>query len=317
MQQSILVQPRSSQVQEQPLPTVGAEDVLVQVKTCGVCASELHGWQGDNEIYPRRYGHEVAGIVVEVGSAVQDFATGMAVTGLFLRGYAQFACTHQRSVTHIPDRLPIEHALGEPLACVISGARRTRLELGDSVAVVGLGFMGLLVLQALQLRGPARLIAIDPRPEMLEMARRFGADEVYTPEQTPPTLRLARWRQRGSHRGLDVVVEASGTQAGLTLAGELVHEHGFLSLVGWHQGGPRQVDMELWNWKAFDVLNAHERRQDYLMDCMRRGLALAAAGKLDLGSLITHCFPLAGVDDAFHALETKPAGFTKAVIQVA
>jgi threonine dehydrogenase-like Zn-dependent dehydrogenase len=220
-------------------------------------------------------------------------------------------------VTRIPAGLPIEHALGEPLACVISGARRTRLELGDSVAVVGLGFMGLLALQTLRLRGPARLIAIDPRPETLELARRFGADEVYTPEQTPAVLRLARWRQRGSHRGVDVVVEASGTQPGLTLAGELVHEHGFLSLVGWHQGGPRQVDMELWNWKAFDVLNAHERRPDYLMDCMRRGLALAAAGKLDLGSLISHCFPLEAVDDAFHALQTKPAGFTKAVIQVA
>lgn len=316
MKQSILIQPRSSQVQEQEVPAVGPEDVLVQVKTCGVCASELHGWLGDSEAFPRRYGHEVAGSVVEVGSAVRDFAPGMAVTGLFLRGYAQFACAHQRNVTLIPDGFPIEQALGEPLACVISGVRRTRLELGDSVAVVGLGFMGLLALQALRLRGPARLIAVDPRPATLEMARRFGADEVYTPEQVPATLRLAQWRQRGLHRGVDVVVEASGTQAGLTLAGELVHEHGFLSLVGWHQGGPRQVDMELWNWKAFDVLNAHERRQDYLMDCMRRGLALAAGGKLDLGSLISHCFPLEAVDDAFHALQTKPAGFIKAVIQV-
>jgi threonine dehydrogenase-like Zn-dependent dehydrogenase len=74
--------------------------------------------------------------------------------------------------------------------------------------------------------------------------------------------------------------------------------------------------MELWNWKAFDVLNAHERRQDYLMDCMRRGMALAAAGKLDVGSLISHCFPLEAVDDAFQALQAKPAGFLKAVIQV-
>jgi D-arabinose 1-dehydrogenase-like Zn-dependent alcohol dehydrogenase len=94
MQQSVLIQPRGSQVQERPLPVVGAEDVLVQVHTCGVCASELHGWQGDSEPYPRQYGHEVAGIVVEVGSAVQDFAPGTAVTGLFLRGYAQYACAH-------------------------------------------------------------------------------------------------------------------------------------------------------------------------------------------------------------------------------
>lgn len=317
MKQSILIHPQTSQVHERSLPRIGPEDVLVRVLTCGVCASELHGWQGDSEPYPREYGHEVAGVVVEVGPQVKEFAPEMLVTGLFLHGYAQFACANQRNVTHVPEEVPVEQALGEPLACVLSGARRTRLEPGDTVAIVGLGFMGLLVLQVLRLRGPARLIAIDPRPEALDMARRFGADETFTPGEVPEMLRLAKWRQRGQGRGIDVAVEASGTQGGLTLAGELAHEHGFLSLVGYHQGRPRQVDMELWNWKALDVLNAHERRQDYLMDSMRRGLSLMASGKLDLGPLLTHQFPLEDVDKAFAALQTKPSGFFKAVINVA
>jgi threonine dehydrogenase-like Zn-dependent dehydrogenase len=316
VKQSILVQPQTSRLQDRPLPPVGPEDVLVRVQICGVCASELHGWQGDQERYPREYGHEVAGVVVEVGPEVKEFAPGSVVTGLFLRGYAEFACANQRNVLRVPAGMAVEQALGEPLACVMSGARRTRLELGDAVAVVGLGFMGLLALQVLRLRGPAHLIAIDPRPETLAMARQFGADETFTPGEVPEMRKLTRWGQRGEGRGVDVAVEASGTQAGLTLAGELLHEHGFLSVVGYHQGPPRQVDMELWNWKALDVLNAHERRQDYLMDCMRRGLALAASGRLDLRSLVTHSFALEDVDGAFHALQTKPAGFLKAVIRV-
>lgn len=172
-------------------------------------------------------------------------------------------------------------------------------------------------MQAIRLRGPVRLIAIDPRPEALQMASRLGADEVMTPDQVPHRLTLTQWKELGKGHGVDVAIEASGTQAGLTLAGQMAHEHGCLSLVGWHQGGPRLVDMELWNWKALNVVNAHERRLDYLMDCMCRGLALVAAGKLEIGSLITHRFPLMGVDEAFGALQSKPNGFIKAAVMVA
>jgi threonine dehydrogenase-like Zn-dependent dehydrogenase len=314
MKQSVIVKPQQSILEERPIPTVGPEDVLVKVKICGVCASELHGWKGDSNPYPREYGHEVAGEVVEVGSQVKNYRPGMRVTGLFSKGFAEYTRIQQDWVAVIPDSVTYEEALGEPLACILSGARRTNVELGDTIAFVGLGFMGLLMLQAARLRGPARIIAIDPRPEVLETARKFDVDETYTPDQVPETLKLTQWSQLGKNWGATVVFENSGTQAGLTLAGQMVREHGVLSLVGWHQGGPRQVDVELWNWKAFDVVNAHERRMDYLMDCMRRGLALLDAKKLDTASLISHRFSLREVDNAFRALVEKPAGFHKAII---
>jgi threonine dehydrogenase-like Zn-dependent dehydrogenase len=97
----------------------------------------------------------------------------------------------------------------------------------------------------------------------------------------------------------------------------MVREHGVLSIVGYHQGGRRQVDMELWLWKALEVLSAHERRADYQMDCMRRGLALVAAGKLDMAPLVTHRYELDGVDRAFEALVARPKGFVKGVIVMA
>jgi threonine dehydrogenase-like Zn-dependent dehydrogenase len=172
------------------------------------------------------------------------------------------------------------------------------------------------MLQAVRMKGPAYIIGVDIRDEALEMARRFGADVTMKPEQVGERLKLTSWSQLGKGYGVDVAIEASGTQAGLTLAGQMVREHGVLSILGYHQGGPRQVDMELWNWKALEVLNAHERRSGYQMDCMRRGLALLAAGKLQTAPLVTHRFGLDQVDDAFQALLTKPTGFVKAVIVV-
>jgi threonine dehydrogenase-like Zn-dependent dehydrogenase len=316
MKQSVIVEPQHSRLEDRTVPDPGPDEVLVRVKTCGVCASELHGWQGDQYPYPREYGHEVAGEVVSVGNQVKSFSPGMRVTGLFFKGFAEYSKTPQEFVAPIPERVSYEEALGEPIACVMSGARRTRIDLGDTVVMVGLGFMGMLMLQAARLRGPAQIIAVDPRREVLESALKMGADEVYMPDQVPERLMLTEWGHLGKDRGADVVFESSGTQAGLTLAGQLVRDHGVLSLVGWHQGGLRQVDVEMWNWKAFDVINAHERRMDYLMECMRRGLALVAAGKLNMAALISHRFPLNAVDDAFRALVEKPPGYHKAVVVI-
>lgn len=316
MKQSILIKPQHSIIEERPIPTVGEDDVLIRVKACGVCASELHGWVGDEGNYPREYGHEAVGEVVEVGRRVTAFQPGMRVTGLFTKGFAEYACVEQKYVTAIPDRLTYEEALGEPIACVISATRRMRVEYGDTIAVIGLGFMGLFTLQALRLRGAKTIIAIDPRTETHENARRFGADAVYTPDQVPAKLMLVEWDHIGKGWGVDLAVEASGTQAGLALAGKMVQAHGMLAIVGYHQGGPRQVDVQMWNWKGIDVLNAHERRMDFLMDCMRRGLAMIEAGKLDTASMITHRFPLSEVDQAFRALHEKHQGICKVIVQM-
>lgn len=317
MKQSVLVQPRKSEVWEVPAPTVGPKDVLVRVKMCGVCASELHGpWKNPPSL-PWKMGHEVVGEVVEVGEKVKDLRPGMIVTGLVSQGFAEYAVAPHTHLVPVPEGVPYESALGEPLSCVISAARRTPLELGDTVAIVGVGFMGLLTLQAIRLKGPGRIIAIDTREEALELAKSLGADEVYLPEEIPPKLKMVHWENLGKGFGADVVVEASGTQAALTLAGEIVREHGTLSIVGYHQDSPRTIDMQLWNWKALSVINAHERRTDFQMDCMRRGLDLLRARKIAMEFLVTHRYSLDQVDQAFADLETKPKGFIKGVIYVA
>jgi threonine dehydrogenase-like Zn-dependent dehydrogenase len=161
------------------------------------------------------------------------------------------------------------------------------------------------------LRGASRLLAVDVRPEVLELARLFGADAAVVPDAIDPADLDG---QADAARGFDVVFEASGTQAGLDLASRLVRQHGILSIVGYHQGPSRTVDMQSWNFKAIDVVNAHVRRDSDRMSAMAAGLALIEAGKVDFGRLVTHRYSLADIDRAFADLETKPAGFVKAVI---
>ena len=142
------------------------------------------------------------------------------------------------------------------------------------------------MLQAIRLKGPARMIC-DRSSRRCARSRRgsSGADVVLHPNEVGEDS--AVFRGSAPERGVDVAIETTGTQPGLTLAGRMVREHGMLSILGYHQGGPRSVDMELWNWKALDVLNAHERRMDYKAECMRRGIALIASGRIDVAPLIT------------------------------
>jgi threonine dehydrogenase-like Zn-dependent dehydrogenase len=180
------------------------------------------------------------------------------------------------------------------------------------VAIIGCGFMGLGLIQLVASRGVREILAIDVREVALENALRFGADRAVLPEAVDPQDKVVAWEQMG--QGMDVVFETTGVQAALTLAGEMTKVHGVLSIVGFHTGGTRTVDVNLWNWKAITVISAHERRDDYLLRCMEASLGLIAAGKLDLASLVTHTLALDEVDRAFADMEDKPEGLIKGVV---
>ena len=315
MRYSQLIAPRTSEVVEASTPDPGPGEVLVRVLVSGVCASELHPWADGRPSYPHRFGHEPMGVVVAVGPEVTRVREGDRVTGLFKAAYADLCLTTETELLPVPDGIDEENALGEPLACLVNAQRRTPVELADRVAVIGLGYMGLGMLQLLKLRGPSKLVAIDVREDARAAAKSLGANEVYHPSELPPEYVLTNFGDWQSDRGFDVVVEGSGTQPGLTLAGEMVRAHGVLSILGYHQGGPRQVDVGMWNWKAIDVVNAHVRRHTDLMESMRIGLELAAAGLIDLGALVTHRYTLGEVDRAYTDLQEKPPGFIKAVVR--
>jgi threonine dehydrogenase-like Zn-dependent dehydrogenase len=296
-----LVAPRSFDIVRETIDPPGAGRVLVRILACGVCASELHTWQDGVDVYPVRIGHEPVGVVEGVGSSV-GVEPGQVVTGGFGPSFADRVTVDPEVLVRMPDGLGVE--IGEPLGCVMEARRRTPLTTGDRVALVGAGYMGLLMLQVLMVTGAGETVIVDPRTDALDRGLEIGATEAWAPAELPAS---------GVGDAFDVVIEASGTQEGLDLATRLVRQHGTLTILGYHQAR-RSVDLQAWNWKAIDVINGHVRRRDLLNESIRRGLELIRLGRLAPGDLVTHRFPLEDVGKAFEALERKPDGFVKAIV---
>lgn len=302
---SELTGPRTSAVRSVELAEPGYGEVLLRVLVNGVCASEVAEWTaGPGSAGPLALGHEPVGEVVAAGPEVSGVRVGDVVTGRVDASFTDHAVADARDLVVVPPGVEPAEALGEPLGCVVEALRRTRLDTGDRVAVVGTGFMGLVLLQLLRHAGTRQVVAIDPRPDARELALVHGADAAAAPGEAAGSA---------YESAFDVVVEASGTAPGLDLATALVRPHGVLSIMGYHQG-LRTVDLHAWNWKAIDVVNAHVRDRARLRDSVRRGIDLVAAGRVDVGALVTHRFGLDEVDAAFAALVGKDPGFVKAVI---
>ena len=323
MKASVLIASKTSCIQDVDMPMMTEDDVLVQVKACGVCRSELTPWStfqcNDNPL--GILGHEPSGIIADIGSGVTGLHKDQPVTVFTGRsgkyteytagGFAEYVVVPRENVVPIPATMPFTYALGEPLACLVSAFNRIPITFSDRVALIGCGFMGLCLLQLLKLRCPRELVAIDLNRDALDLALRFGADRVCTPEQLPPLDQNTQAWLDPDH-GFDVVIEVTGAQPALTLAGEIVRPHGTIAIVGAH--GMRQVDVGQWNIKGLTVINAHEKRRAYFMKCMRNGIDLIARGVLDMQPLISNTYSLAKVDRAYEDLLAKQPGHIKGVV---
>ena len=310
MRIAVLRAPRAFEIEDVPVPSIGPDEVLVEVVVSGVCASELEPWL-DSPEPPRHLGHEVSGIVADVGAEVTDLVVGDRV-GVWVteRGFAEFVAVRAAYCFPTGDG-PLEEALAEPLACAVNAVELADPRLGDDVLVIGGGFMGSLVQRLTALRGPRRLIVADTRAEALERALRSGATDVVdvTKGPLPDAVRALT-----HDRGVDLTFECTGTQPALATCGDTTRMSGRIAIVGFHQGPSRHIPLASWNWMAFTILNAHFRDVATIMRGMEVGMRLVSSGRLPMGGLVTHRFPLERINEAFATLRDKPEGFVKAVI---
>ena len=297
--------------EDRPLPACGPNQLLVKTAGCGICEGDVFQYvtrMANPEAAPGavRLGHEGSGIVAAVGSNVRAFKVGDPVTALG-GDYAEFFLAEERQLACVIQPLDVRTALGEPLACCMAAARRFGIRMGDRVAIVGSGYMGLGCLQLARLQGAAQIVMFDLLDWRLQTAKQLGADAVVNSRERTPADLLA---QQGE---FDVVIEATGVQAAIDVGTALLRHHGTLNLVGYHQsnGGIRQVDMKTWNFKALTVVNGHVRNEAEKLDAMRAVLRLAAAGKLDSGALITN-YAFADINQAFQDLKARKVGLYKA-----
>jgi threonine dehydrogenase-like Zn-dependent dehydrogenase len=314
MRSAILTEPRRFAIEPMELPQPGEGEVRLRVLGCGVCGSDMGPWKGlPGLTYPMPAGapgHEVFGTIESLGPGVQGLEIGQPVTALTYRAYSEYDIARADSLVRLPPSLAGRPVLGEPVACAVNVVRRSGVREGDTVVLLGTGFLGALVLQLLRRERPGRVIAVSRRPLPAELAERLGADEVLTYDDD------VRGRVGAATGGqmADVVIEATGHQAPLDLGAELTRVRGRLLIAGYHQDGPRTVNMQLWNWRGLDVINAHERDPAIYHSGMEEGVRRLAAGEIDLAPLITHSFPLADINQAFRTAEERPAGFLKSLV---
>jgi 2-desacetyl-2-hydroxyethyl bacteriochlorophyllide A dehydrogenase len=314
MRAARIVAPRQVEIDEIAVPEPGAGEVRIQVDGCGVCGSNLPMWRGrpwfHYPIEPGAPGHEGWGRVDQVGAQVDGVRPGERVAFLSSRAYAEYDIARADSLVRVPSITEIFP--GEALGCAMNIFCRCGIEPGQTVAVVGIGFLGALLIQ-LAVAAGAQVLAISRRPFALQVARRSGAAEALA--SSDPTAVIARVMERTDGSGCPCVIEAAGEQETIDLASELVGVRGRLVIAGYHQDAPRRVNMQLWNWRGIDVINAHERDPRRYVAGMKAAAERVAQGALETESLYTHGFPLENISAAFAALDERPEGFLKSWIQ--
>lgn len=308
------IEPRRIEMAAIPRPEPGPTQVRIRVEGCGVCGSDLGAWRGVTGLHyplaPGEPGHEAWGRIDRVGDRARGARVGDRCAFLSSRGFAEYAIAEASSLVSLPPSAEVFP--GEALACAINIFHRCRIRPDDHVAIVGIGFIGALLV-SLAARSGACVIALSRRAFSLDLARRMGAATAVSAEDrdaaTTSVMELT------GRQGCERVIEAAGTQESLDLASALVSTAGRLIVAGYHQDGPRRVNMQSWNWRGIDVINAHEREPRRYVTAMRTAAAQVTSGTLDPAPLYTHSFALDRCAAAFEALEARPAGFIKGWIR--
>jgi threonine dehydrogenase-like Zn-dependent dehydrogenase len=310
---AVLRAPGSVEVTRAELPEPGPGQVRIRVEGCGVCGSDLPVYAGRPWFdYPNDLGapgHEAWGTVDALGPDVEGVEAGTRVAALSYRGYATHDLADAGALVPLPRELEAEPFPGEALGCAMNVFARSDIREGQDVAVVGVGFLGALLVQ-LAARAGARVIGISRREAARDVAREMGAAETL-PLDDQAADRVA---ELTGGELCARVIEAAGRQETLDAAGRLTRTRGHLVIAGFHQDGERRVDMQTWNWRGLDVINAHERDQRVYLEGVRAAAAAVAEGKLDPSPLYTHRFALDQLDEALRTALERPDGFMKALV---
>jgi threonine dehydrogenase-like Zn-dependent dehydrogenase len=315
MRSAVLAGPGAIRMARVSVPEPEPGELRVRVEGSGVCASNLSPWGGEPwftyPFEPGAPGHEGWGTVDAVGEGVTDFAVGDRVAFLSGHAYAQYDITDPNRTVKLPPQLDGSYFPAEPLGCAMNIFRRSRIEAGQTVAIVGIGFLGAL-LTRLATHAGARVIAVSRRPFSLEVARSMGAAETVPMDDHWKIIERVKDLTGGIF--CDRVIEAVGKQWPLDLSAELTRERGTMVVAGYHQDGPRQVNMQLWNWRGLDVINAHERDPAVYLRGMQDAVRAVVDGVLDPAPLYTHIYPLDRLADALNDTRDRPDGFLKALV---
>ncbi len=324
-----------------PDPEFGDEEVLVRVKYCGICGSDVHGLDGSTgrRIPPVIMGHEASGIIEKVGAAVTDYSPGDRVTfdstvyplndwytlqgrynlsdnrevlgvspGTYLRNgaFAELVAVPRHILYKIPENVTFEQAaMVEPVAVALHALSLAQMQVGESCLIVGAGMIGLFLVQAVSIAGASPVIAIDPDKMKMDLALRFGADRFLDPE-TIDIDNIIRDMTGG--RGCDLAFEAVGKSQSVSTAIRLIRKGGRVILVG-------NLSPEI----TFPLQRVVTQEIKIQGSCAIRGeyeaaLKLINSGKLKVDEMISAVAPLSEGASWFNRLYNREPGLNKVLL---
>lgn len=327
---------------DKPIPDPGSHDVLIRVKACGICGSDIHGMDGSSgrRIPPIVMGHEAAGVIEKCGEDVEEWKVGDQVTfdstiycgecdycrsgsvnlcesrevlGVstpdFRRhgAFAEFVLVPARICHEVPPNVPFEEAaFAEPVSVALHAVHRARIQEGDTAVVVGAGLIGLLVIQGLRRAGCGDIIAVDLDSRRLELAQKLGATHGI-PADSDDIVKQVQDLTEGE--GADVVMEVVGINPTVKLAVNCACKGGRVCLVG-------NLAPEV----EFPLQAVVTRELDVLGSCAINGeypdaLAAISAGEIDVKSLISEIAPLEDGASWFARLHEGKEPLLKVILQ--
>lgn len=311
---------RSIEIRETDIPDLEAHEVLVEMEACGICGWDLLAYAGrfgKFHPYPFRAGHEGIGRVIEAGALVKGVEVGQRVAchelpigersgGLMARHALR--SWDKVSVIPEPSSIPVTKWIVEPAACVVNGLVYSGIQPGDRVALVGGGYMGLLMLQALRRTLVGSLSVFEPDEARLDLARRLsagmGAWDFLSPAAGfPDTLK----------RSFDVVIETAGSSPSLELAFALAKPNAIIENFAWHHHR-QEFDLDDWHTRGWRILNIQPQMNPSFGALFPRTIALMAAGAISNEALVTHVSPFERAGEAYAAGLDRTDGYMKGVI---
>ena len=342
MQALLLENLRELHIRDVPDPECGPHEVLIQVKACGICGSDVHGYDGSTgrRIPPLIMGHEAAGVVARVGSEVRSVRTGDRVTfdstvscgkcrfclardvnlcenrqvlGVSCDDYrrngafAEYVSVPEHIIYALPDSFPYEKAaLIEAVSIAVHAAKITCIEPGSSAVVVGAGMIGLLAIQAFRVFGCSKIIAVDLEESKLTLARQLGADATFL--GTDPEL-LAKLHEATGGYGPDIAVEVVGAQRSILTAIEAVRRGGTVTLIG--NLAPRvEIPLQTVVTRQLRLLGSCASAGEYA-EC----ISLMESSAINVDPLISALAPLSEGAEWFDRLYAREPGLMKIILQ--
>lgn len=316
-QMAVLAKAGNFALKPQPLVACGPTEVLIQLEGCGVCVSNLPVWQGRSIFqYPHQAGapgDQGWGKIVAVGDKVYHLRPGQRVACLAEHAFANYVSVPAQQVTPLPDSLAGIPFPGKAIGSAMNIFRRADIGRDQTVTIIGAGFLGLLLVQ-LAVAAGARVFTISRRECARDMARKYGAEETFDIRSLSANLRKINELTGGT--GCDRVIEVTGLQFALDAATEIIAEYGRLVIAGYHQDGLRHINMQKWNLKGIDVINAHERDPRLHIQGIEAAILAFENGRIQPQELLTHCFNLDQVNEAFQTMQDRPEGFIKGWIKL-